>query len=248
MQPLRMLLLAVYGMEVVEAGGALALNAASGGTSRAHVLLTRPDARPQIQRAGAHLSAEVTFAELEHGAVAPDRFSKLALVRVLREVRPDVVVCQDPQHVEHDLDPDRRPAMTLLQESLALASRDWGRDELPGLEPLPIPTIYYMTPDRPNCLVDVGSVWQAKVAAMDELAFQHAFTARHYETKLPADQLEAIVPGYGALQDAAARGRALHRALDLATHLAHGAGGHAGVAFAEAYRREGPFELSALSR
>jgi hypothetical protein len=248
MDPIRMLLLAVYGMEVVEAGGALALNTAAGGVSRAHVMLARPDARPQIARAGERLGTEVTFADFENGAVAVDRASKLELVRVVREVRPDVVITQDPEHVVHDLDPDRRPAMTLLQESLALASRDWGLDALPELAPHPVPTIYYMTPDRPTCLVDIGPVWDAKVAAMDELTFQHAFTARHYEAKLTPERLDAIVPGYAAIQEPEERGKALHRALDLATHLAHGAGGHASLALAEAYRREGVFELRGLMR
>jgi N-acetylglucosamine malate deacetylase 1 len=42
------------------------------------------------------------------------------------------VITQDPEHSQHDLDPDRRPAMTLLLESLALAARDFALDAMPG--------------------------------------------------------------------------------------------------------------------
>ncbi len=116
-----LLLLAVYGMEVVEAGGALARHADAGGRAHAHVMLSREASRPEVRRAAAHLGVEVTFGDFAMGEVAVDVPSKIALVRVLREHRPHVVITQDPEHSAHDLDPDRRPAMTLLLESLALA-------------------------------------------------------------------------------------------------------------------------------
>ena len=248
MPPLRMLLLAVYGMEVVEAGGALARNADAGGRSFAHVLLSRPESRPEVRRAAEHLSVEVSFGEVRMGEVAADRPSKLALVRVLREARPDVVITQDPEHAQHDLDPDRRPAMTLLLESLALAGRAFGAEEMPDLAPLPLPTIYHMTPERPNCVVDVRPVWERKERAMDELRSQMAFSATHFARTLTGDDLEELVPGWHGMEDPYVRGRALHRALDRAGHVHAGAGGHGRLALAEAYRREGPFALDGLPR
>jgi N-acetylglucosamine malate deacetylase 1 len=88
-EPSRMLLLAVYGMEVVEAGGALAKHADAGGRSFAHVMLSRPASRPDVARAAAHLGIEVTFGDfrLRRGR-AVDVPSKRALVRVIRETRP----------------------------------------------------------------------------------------------------------------------------------------------------------------
>jgi len=245
-EPSRMLLLAVYGMEVVEAGGALAKHADAGGRSHAHVMLSRERSRPEIERAAAHLGVTVDFGDFRHGEVEPDVASKTALVRVLRTVRPRIVITQDPEHSQHDLDPDRRPAMTLLLESLALAARDFALDTMPELAPTPIPTIYYMTPHHPNCVVDVSDVWDRKERAMDELRSQMTFSGQHFPRYYRPEHLERMVPGWGGLEDDYARGRAMHRVLDQVTHLHNGAGGHGHFAFAEAYRREGRFHLDAL--
>lgn len=247
-EPLNLQLLAVYGMEVVEAGGALARNATVGGRSSAFVMLSRPESRPEIERAARHLDVDVAFGDFRYGEVAVDVPSKLALVRAIREARPDVVITQDPEHSLHDLDPDRRPAMTLLLESLALAARDFGLDAMPELAPHPVPTIYYMTPHRPNCVVDVSAVWDRKERAMDELRSQMAFSGRHYQRTFAPEHLEAMVPGWSAIDDPVERGRAVHRVLDRVTHLHAGAGSHRRFAFAEAYRREGPFHLPVLVR
>jgi N-acetylglucosamine malate deacetylase 1 len=246
-EPSRMLLLAVYGMEVVEAGGALAKHAEAGGRSFAHVMLSRPGSRPEVARAAAHVGVDVTFGDFRYGEVAVDVPSKIALVRVIRETRPAVVITQDPEHSFHDLDPDRRPAMVLLLESLALASRDFALDAMPGLAPHPVPTIYYMTPHHPNCVVDVSDVWERKERAMDELGSQMAFSGRHFQQLYRPEHLERMVPGWSALTEDAERGRAMHRVLDQVTHLHAGAGGHGRFAYAEAYRREGKFHLDTLT-
>ena len=242
----RMLLLAVYGMEVVEAGGALAKHADAGGRSFAHVMLSRPTSRPDVERAAAHLGVEVTFGDFVYGDVNVDVPSKMALVRVIRETRPDIVITQDPEHSLHDLDPDRRPAMTLLLESLALAARDFALDAMPGIASHPIPTIYYMTPHHPNCVVDVSDVWARKERAMDELQSQMAFSGHHFDQRYRPEHLESMVPGWASLPGDEARGRAMHRLLDQVTHLHAGAGGHGRFAYAEAFRREGKFHLDAL--
>lgn len=247
-EPSRMLLLAVYGMEVVEAGGALAKHADAGGRSFAHVMLSRPTSRPDVERAAAHLGVEVSFGDFVYGDVNVDVPSKTALARVIRETRPDIVITQDPEHSLHDLDPDRRPAMTLLLESLALAARDFALDAMPGLTPHPVPTIYYMTPHHANCVVDVSDVWARKELAMDELKSQMAFSGRHFGALYRPEHLESMVPGWASLPDDEARGRAMHRLLDQVTHLHAGAGGHGRFAYAEAYRREGNFHLDGLIR
>ena len=243
--PETMLILAVYGMEVVEAGGALAANVADGGTSHAAVLLARPAMQDDLPGAADQLGlSSLEFLDLESGAVEPSQAAKRQLVSLLRRIRPTIVITQDPEHVTSDLDPDRRPAMTLLLESLALASRDFAADD--GLEPLAIPTIYYLTPVHANCVVDVTPHWAAKQAAMDALSSQLAFSAAHFERQLPPDHLEVLVPGYHELAPGADRGRALHRAIDHATHVAAGVGHHGSYAVAERYRREGEFHLPRL--
>jgi N-acetylglucosamine malate deacetylase 1 len=244
--PKRILLIAVYGMEVVECGGALAKHAQSGGHAAAHVMLSREASRPEVLAAAEHLGVSVTFGDFRAGEVEADVASKRALVRVIREQRPDVVITQDPEHSFHDLDPDRRPAMVLILESLALAARDFGLDEADGLRPHPVPTIYYMTPHHPNCVVDVSDVWDLKERAMDELRSQMTFSGRMFPNHYREEHLRRMVPGWDDLGDDYARGRETHRVLDRVTHLHAGAGGHGRFAFAEAYRLEGKFHLDTL--
>ncbi|MGP3918360.1 hypothetical protein [Nonomuraea sp. 10N515B] len=136
--------------------------------------------------------------------------------------------------------------MTLILEALGLASRDFADDD--GLEPHPVPTIYYMTPSRPNCVIDIAPHWEQKVAAMDLLESQMEFSGRHWTEQLTPADLEALVPGFAGLSSDLERGRAVHRALDKAVHIYHGIGHHGRYAFAEAYRREGDFHLPTLMR
>lgn len=245
-RPQRILLLAVYGMEVVECGGALAKHARDGGQAFAHVLLSRERSRADVLAAAEHLGTTVSFAGFRSGELEADVPSKKALVKVIRETRPDLVITQDPEHSFHDLDPDRRPAMILILESLALAARDFALDETPDLQPCPIPTIYYMTPHHPNCVVDISDVWDLKERAMDELKNQMTFSGQMIPQRYREEHLQAMVPGWETLEGDYQRGREAHRVLDKVTHLHAGAGSHGRFAFAEAYRLEGKFHLDNL--
>ncbi|WP_096186259.1 PIG-L deacetylase family protein [Evansella halocellulosilytica] len=242
----RVLLLGVYGMEVVECGGALAQNVENGGKSFASMMLCREKSQPQVKKAAEVLGVEMTFTNFESGHVDTSIESKLKLVKVIREIKPDIVITQDPEHSYHDLDPDRRPAMILILEALALASRDFGLDEMPGLEPHPIPTIYYMTPHHPNTVVDVSSVWEKKDKAMDVLESQMEFSGSHFDRALDPAAAEVLVPGFSNLQSNYEKGRAVHKALDQAVHVYHGLATHGHFALAEAFRREGNFHLKTL--
>jgi LmbE family N-acetylglucosaminyl deacetylase len=165
---------------------------------------------------------------------------------VLREVRPEVVITQDPEHSFHDLDPDRRQATILYLEALALAGRDFAPEQLIELKPHPIPTIYYMTPERPNCVVDVSEVAGIKERALEELRSQHAFSAAMMRRRLTPELLSQIA---GVPADAADEtlGLAMHRQSDRALHLYHGLMSHSAKAvLAEAYRRDGLFTLPYL--
>lgn len=211
--PGTLLVLATYGLEIVEVGGAVALHVRAGGRVHAAVTLARPEAREQIARAAGVLGATVQFMDFALGAVTPDIEAKKRFVRVIREVRPDIVITQDPEHSFHDLDPDRRQAMILYLEAIALAGRDFAPDQLTELRPHPIPTIYYMTPDRPNCVVDITEVIDVKERALAELRSQHAFSAQMMRRRLPAAVLSGIA-GLDADTDDASLGLAVHRRMD----------------------------------
>ena len=238
------LLLATFGLEIVEAGGALALNAARGGRSEVAVLLARPESRPQIERAAAILSTGVRFLDGRYGEIEPSVDLKRRIVTVVREVRPDIVITQDPEPSFADLDPDRRPAMILYLEALALAGRDWMVAECGGHAPHTVRTIFYLRPQRPNCVVDVAPVWERMKQALAELGGQMAFSGQTFRQTL-GEGLEHLVPGSASMDDRAL-GLAAHVELERAILLSHGIAHHGRFVLAEPYRREGPFHLQTL--
>lgn len=243
---LRMLLLGVYGMEVVECGGALAKNVLQGGKSFASIMLSREETRPQIMEAAKVLGVEMSFTHFKAGEVEVTPEAKKKLIKVIREIKPDIIITQDPEHSFHDLDPDRRLAMLLILESIALAARDYALDEMPGLSSHPIPTIYYMTPEHPTCIIDVADVWDKKEAAMDKLTSQMEFSGMHYERYFGGKTMSAIIPNWADITNNYEKGREAHRHIDKALHLYHGACSHGRYALAEAYRREGKYHLENL--
>jgi len=243
----KLLFLGVYGMEVVECGGALAKNVLNGGESYASIMLCSETSQSQVFKAAAELDVDVTFLNFEFGMVDLSYQAKVKLIRRIREVKPDIIITQDPEHSYHDLDPDRRPAMILILESIALASRDFALNEMEGLEPHSIPTIYYMTPHHPNTVVDISQVWDKKEKAMEQLESQLAFSGAHFDQMLDSKTAEILSPGYKDLTSHADKGRAIHKALDKAVHLYHGFPSHGNFALAEAYRREGNFHLQQLT-
>jgi hypothetical protein len=240
----RILLLGVYGMEVVECGGVLAKNVKNGGQSFASLMYK--ESPLCVEAANILGLSKIYFSNFQFGHIACNEESKLTLIKVIREVKPDIIITQDPDHIIADLDPDRRPAMTLILESIALASRDYALDKTPGLEPHPIPHIYYMSPVNPNCTVNIADVWDLKDKGMGALGSQLEFSAKHFEGCMSPQTLEAMVPGYHEIPTLQERGRALHRAMDKSLHMYHGCCGHGNFALAEAYRYEGMFEFNGL--
>ncbi len=241
-----LLLIANYGSELVATAGALASNVAADGRTHALILLARPKARPDLERAAGVIGCGIEFADLPNGGISLAYEQKRRLVKTVREFQPNIVLMQDPEHVWHDLDPDRRMGMMLTLEALALAGRDFAQEDLPGLKPCPVPTIYYLWPEHPNCVLDISPVWDIKVKAGECISYQHEFTAQILEGTFTAASLEAAVPGYGKLSGNLERGLALHRARERANALHYGLGGHGHFAMAEAYRREGDFQLRRL--
>jgi hypothetical protein len=240
------LLLATYGMEIVECGGALAKNVQEGGRSVAAVLLCRPESRSQVDEAAKVLGVETRYLDFESGTINFDPESKKRLIRVIREVKPEIVIMQDPEHSYHDLDPDRRPAMLLYLESVALASRDFALEERSGLAPHHVCTIYYMTPEVANCVVDVTDVWDLKEEAMSKLKNQMAFSAEVLENLFGQSGLARLVGSLDRFKSKEELGRALHRETDRAFHLYHGICSHGHFVMSEPYRRQGNFHLQTL--
>lgn len=244
----RVLMLATFGLEIVECGGALAAHAEAGDDVQAAVLLSRPESRPQVREAAQILGFDqVDFLEFPYGEFQVDVSSKEKIVQLVRRVRPKIVITQDPVHAQHDLDPDRRLAALLYTESFALSGRDWHVEACGGYKPHPVHTIYYMTPEEPNCVIEISEFFERKQKALAVLGYQLAFSAQVIRERTTEETLRYVVPDYEEVaQDAVALGLALHRQFDLSLALHHGLGGHSGAVLGEAYRREGTFVLEKL--
>ncbi len=243
----RILQLATYGVEIVECGGALAKNVQAGGYSEAAVLLSRPQSWPEVTKAAEILGVKVSFLKFDYGNVNADFESKKKLIHLIRESKPGIIIAQDPLEGYSDLDPDRRQAMLLYLEAIALAGRRFALDEC-ELEPHPIATIYYMT-HHPNCVVDVSDVWDLKERAMDECKSQMEFSAMMLSRRVDEDLLRKLISGDqgSSPMSPVELGRELHREMDKAVHLVHGIRGHGSrCVLGEPYRREGPFTLQEL--
>ncbi len=243
------LMLAMYGWEIVEVGGTLALHAEAGDQVVAAVMLARPESRAPLAAAAAILGAQPPhFLDFLIGEIAVDLASKRKLVELLRATRPDILITQDPEHAQHDLDPDRRPGMILFLEAVALAGRDWRVAECGGHAPHTVRDWYYMTPERPNCVVEIGRTFARKQQALAQLDYQLTYSAQVQRARLGDAVLSHMLPNYAAIKDDDhALGLALHRAMDLALAMQHGLlNHHAHAALAEAFRHEGPFTLDGL--
>ena len=137
--------------------------------------------------------------------------------------------------------------MTLVLEAIALASRPYALDELPGLKPSRPATIYFMTPENPNCVVDIFGVWEKKCAAMDALESQLLHFGKHRsEDELALAKARSLVPEWDELETDLDRGRRMKQEMDKAFYTYPHSTGHCRVMYAEPYRREGYFELSEL--
>jgi LmbE family N-acetylglucosaminyl deacetylase len=246
----KVLMLASFGLEIVECGGALAAHLKAGDEVEAAVLMARQESRDQIRQAASILGVEkVDFLDFPYGEYTVDVQWKERIVRLIRRVRPDIVITQDPVHAQHDLDPDRRTIALLYPESFALAGRDWHIDSCDGYPPFHVGAIYYMTPEEPNCIIEISEFFEKKQKALEVLSYQLAFSAQSIRERAPEAVLRYVVPDYDELvKDPAALGLAFHTQFDKSLALYHGLAGHSGAVLGEAYRREGVFVLDKLMK
>ena len=245
---MRVLMLASFGLEIVECGGTLALHVQAGDEVHAAILLSRPESRPQVTEAADILGiGSVEFLKFPYGGWTLDVEWKQKIVELVRRVRPDIVITQDPHHAQHDLDPDRRLIALLYTEAFALAGRDWEVEACGGHDPHLVRAIYYMTPEHPNCVIEISKTFALKQQALAVLGTQMAFSAYMIEQKTSPETLRFVVPEYDQIKDdKEALGLALHQQFDRSLALVNGLAGHSGAVLGEAYRREGVFVLDGL--
>lgn len=243
---MRILMLASFGLEIVECGGALTKALKNGDQVNAAVLMCREESQPQVTQAAGILGIDnVEYLNVNSGDVELTGEAKVKLVELIRRTKPDIIIMQDPQHAQHDLDPDRRVIAILYAEAMAVASRDWKIQECGGHPPHPVPTIYYMTPESPNCVVEISDVLDLKLKAVDVLSSQNSFSAEHWRAGASDHVLRSVIPAWTG-EDNESLGKEGQRVIFTALALSQGLASHSGATLGEAYRREGTFIMDCL--
>lgn len=122
---------------------------------------------------------DVVFLDYEDGMLEPSIALRRDLVRIIRRVRPEAVVCQDPtarwrgsQSINH---PDHSAAgEAALAAVYPAAEMRWTFPELleEGLEPHQVLDVYLYGTQEPDYFVDIGPTIEAKVHALSAHASQ----------------------------------------------------------------------------
>jgi LmbE family N-acetylglucosaminyl deacetylase len=117
----------------------------------------------------------VHFLHQPDGALANDLNVRKMLVQLMREFRPDAVLCQDPTVVFHDNrfvnHTDHRAAGMAAVDAVYPAARNpMAFPELArgGLEKHVVPRLYLFSTNEPNAWVDTTATFDKKVAALRE--------------------------------------------------------------------------------
>ncbi|HSX15864.1 MAG TPA: PIG-L deacetylase family protein [Candidatus Saccharimonadales bacterium] len=134
------------------------------------------DLRRKEQRAAAKILGltDVFFGDYDDGTLECGQAVKRDIVRVIRQVKPDVVITMDPSVlysaergiVNH---PDHRAAGQAALDAVYPLARDHlSFPELlaGGLEPHKTPTLLLVNFEKPNYYVDITDVMQAKLDAL----------------------------------------------------------------------------------
>lgn len=133
------------------------------------------ETRHQEQLAANAILGIGTFVQLNRpdGMVVPDLALRRDLVRVIRQFRADVVVCQDPtswffgnEYINH---PDHRAVATAAVEAVfpAAGNRNYFPELLDeGLEPIKIKEVYISTSEKADVWVDITNVIDRKIEAL----------------------------------------------------------------------------------
>jgi len=135
--------------------------------------------RAEQERAAARLGATVLTLGYEDGVLQPTLELRRDLVRVLRQVRPDIVLANDPtmwfRHRQYINHPDHRAAGQAALEALYPAVKKPGIfPELlaQGYAPHVVEEVWLGPTGEPDTWIDIADVFEEKVALICEHASQ----------------------------------------------------------------------------
>jgi LmbE family N-acetylglucosaminyl deacetylase len=148
------------------------------GTSDPHDTRDAVVARRMIEqdRAAARLGARVVRLGYADGELQPTIGLRRDIVRVIREVRPDVVVTNDPttwfRHGTYINHPDHRIAGHACVEALYPAVKKASYFPELGLEPHVVGEVWLGLTDHPDAFVDISAVLAEKIDMICDHASQ----------------------------------------------------------------------------
>lgn len=138
----------------------------------------------------------VDFLHRPDGALDNDLALREDLVRIIRQFKPEAVVCIDPTVVIHERGfiqhVDHRMAGFAAVDAVYPASRNAMAfphlviDE--GLEPHTVKGLYLLFPDHPNAYIDISETIDTKISAL------HA----HVSQLRKPEELEGMIRGWAA--------------------------------------------------
>ena len=127
------------------------------------------------QKAAAHeLGVEgVRFLDYEDGYLVPTLETRKRITRIVREVRPDIIMSCDPTNffpneasINH---PDHRAAGQIVVEAVFPATGNplyFPELLLEGLEPHSVKEVWLSVTGQPNVVIDVTATWADKIRAL----------------------------------------------------------------------------------
>jgi LmbE family N-acetylglucosaminyl deacetylase len=130
--------------------------------------------RQSEQRAAAAVLGvkEVRFLDFHDGELTPSLDLRRAIVRAIRELKPDALITHDPStlygpdYINH---PDHRAVGQAALDAVFPTARDrlqYPEHQAEGLEPHKVLDVYLWGSLSPNCWVDISSTFDQKVESL----------------------------------------------------------------------------------
>jgi LmbE family N-acetylglucosaminyl deacetylase len=150
----------------------------------------------EAQEAGKRLGVVYDVLDNHDGLLMPTLEVRLQLIRKIREWNADVVIAPRP----NDYHPDHRYTGVLVQDAAYMVSVPNIAPDVPALKKNPV-FLYYQdhfqrpNPFRPDITVDITSVYDKKVSALDahvSQMYEWLPWIGHYLDQVPKDKDERI--------------------------------------------------------
>lgn len=150
----------------------------------------------EAQEAGKRLGVTYDVLDNHDGLLMPSLEVRLQIIKKIREWNADVVIAPRP----NDYHPDHRYTGVLVQDAAYMVSVPNIAPDVPALKKNPV-FLYYRdhfqrpNPFRPDIVVDITSVYDKKVSALDaheSQMYEWLPWIGHYLEQVPKDKTERI--------------------------------------------------------